>query len=135
MTWERKFLEAFSGMGELRGDEGRCSEGDAALAGSGAETAVSEEEWLPLVSDALATANHGKAVGPDALPAELLKAGGFWLLPHLARLASRAVVAGVPQGWRGGRMALVPKKAMLPFTLQSSRGVLCAKWQAKSWAS
>ena len=77
--WERKFLEAFSGMGELRdvaerGDEGRCREGVAALADSGAETAVSEVEWLPLISDALATAKHGKAAGPDALPAELLKA-------------------------------------------------------------
>ena len=44
---ERKFLKAFSGMGELRhvmerGDEGRCSGGDAALAGPGAETALSE---------------------------------------------------------------------------------------------
>ena len=32
-------------------------------------------EWLPLISDALATAKHGKAVGPDTFPAELLKAG------------------------------------------------------------
>ena len=38
-----------------------------------AEPVVSEAEWLPLISDALPTAKHGKAVGPDALPSKLLK--------------------------------------------------------------
>ena len=130
-TWERKFLEAFSGMGELRnavarGDDGQSEEGDVTSGGNDTEPVVSEAGWLPLVSDALATAKQGKAVGPDALPADLLKARGLSLLPHLARLAARAVAAGVPKSWRGGRMALVPKKAALPFTLQNSRRVLCA---------
>ena len=127
-----KFLEVFSGMGELRdvterGDEGRCSEGDAALADSGAEAAVSEEEWLPLISDALATATHGKVAGPDALPAELLKAGGIWLLPHLARWTPRAMMAGVPEGWRGRPNGSSLQESDASFhlaTLQNSRGLL-----------
>ena len=124
----------------LRNSETSRSEGtmasarrkDVALGWCEAEPVVSEAEWLPLISDALATAKHGKAVGPDALPAEHLKAGGTWLLPYPARLAALATTAGVPKGWRGGRMALVPKKAMLPFSLQNSRRVPCA-WRARSW--
>ena len=105
VMWEREFLEAFSGMGELRddaerGDEGRCEGGVASLAWCEAEPVVSEVEWLPLISNALATNKHGKAVVPDALPAELLEAGGTRLLPHLARLAARAMMAGVSKGWR-----------------------------------
>ena len=131
--WERKFLGAFSGIGELRdvterGDEGRCSEGDATLAGSGAETAVSEEEWLPLISDALATAKRGQAAGPDALPAELLKAGGMWLL---------RICLAWPLGlrWQGsGGVARrpdspSPQESDAPFALQNCRGT----WQARLW--
>ena len=78
----------------------------------------------------LATAKNGKAAGPGALPAELLKAGGKRLLPHLARLAAGAMMAGSLEvaGRPNGR---VPKKAMLPFTLQNSRGSLCANVAGK----
>ena len=58
------------------------------------------QRWSGSRSDALSTAKHGNAVGPDALPAEVLKAGGTCLLPHLPRLAAPAMMAGVPKGWR-----------------------------------
>ena len=45
---------------------------------------------------------QGKAVGPDAVRAEFLTAGGISLLPHLAKLAARAMAVGVPKSWRGG---------------------------------
>ena len=65
-------METLSGMGKLRdvakrGDDDQCEEGDAALDWCDAEPKVSEAEWPPLISDALATAKHGKAVGPVAL--------------------------------------------------------------------
>ena len=94
--WERKFLEAFSEMGELRDVVARLDESQdervAALVENEATSVVSEMEWLVLLSEALATTKQGKAVGPDALPAEFLRAGGVSLLPHLARLAPRAMV-------------------------------------------
>ena len=73
----------------------------------------------------------GKGCWPDALPEEFLRAGGVSLLPHLARLAARAMAVWVPKSWRGGRMAPIPKKAMLPFTLQNTRGVMCANVAGK----
>ena len=133
--WERKFVEAFPGMGELRDvtmqlDEGQDESATAPFR-SDVKSVVPEEEWLSLLSGALATTKQGKAVGPDALPAEFRRAGGISLLPHLSRLAARAMTAGVPKSWRGGRMAPVPKKAMLPFTLQNSRGAMCANVAGK----
>ena len=41
------------------------------------------------------------------------------------------MAVGVPKSWRGGRMAPIPKKAMLPFTLQNSRGIMCANVAGK----
>ena len=73
---------------------------------------------------------EGRCPRMPSLPS-FTKAGGIWLLPHLARLAARTMTAGVPKGWRRGRMAPVPKKAMLPFNLQSGRGVLCANVAGK----
>ena len=49
-----------------RGNEGRCEERAASLAWCEAKPLVSDVVWLPLVSDALATAKHGKAVGSHA---------------------------------------------------------------------
>ena len=120
------YLDARGGVGELRDvaeprTDGEDEEDDARFRQSDVEAAISEAgsgfHWF---LDALATAMSRKAVGPGALPAVFLKAGRFWLLPHLARLAARVVASGVPKAWRGGRMALVPKKAMPPFTLQKS---------------
>ena len=100
-----KFLEAFSGMGELRDvtmqlDEGQDERATAPFR-SEVKSVVPEVEWLSLLSDALATTKQGKAVGPDALPAEFLRAGGI-SLPHLSRLAARAMAVGGPEelAWR-----------------------------------
>ena len=93
------------------GGEGGCISGkvrlvgrlkDVRCGGGEAEAAISEAEWFPLVSDALATA-RGVRVAP----------------------------ACVPRARRGGRMAPVPKKAMVPFTLQNNRGVFCANVAGK----
>ena len=133
--WERKFLEAFSEMGELRDvtmqlDEDQDERATAPFR-SEVKSVVPEVEWLSLLSGALATTKQGKAVGPDALPAEFLRAGGISLLTHLSGLAARAMAVGVPKSWRGGRMAPIPKKAMLPFTLQNSRGIMCVNVAGK----
>ena len=62
--WERKFLEALSGMGEVRDvamqlDEGQ-DERAAAPFRSKVKSVVSEVEWLSLLSDSLATTKPGK---------------------------------------------------------------------------
>ena len=91
--WERKFLQAFSGMGDLRDFVARLHESQdervAATVENQAVSVVSEVEWLTLLSDALATTRQKKAVGPDAPPTVFLRAGGISLLPHLARLAAQ----------------------------------------------
>ena len=66
--WERKFLEAFSGMGELRDvtiqlDEGPNERATAPFR-SEVKSVVSEVEWLSLLSDALATTKQGKGCWP-----------------------------------------------------------------------
>ena len=116
--WERKFLEGFSGLGELRDVVARRDESQdervAAPIENEAKSVISEVDWLSLLSDALATTKQGKAVGPDALPGEFLRAGGM-LLPHLAGLAARAMTVGVPKSWLGGRMAPHPEEGDAPL--------------------
>ena len=134
--WERKFLEAFSGMGELRDVVAQLDEGQderAAASFKTEETSCGLGSGVALASFRmrLRPRSRERLSVPDALPAEFLRAGGISLLPHLARLAARAMTVGVPKSWRGGRMAPIPKKAMLSFTLQNSRGIVCANVAGK----
>ena len=123
IVWERKFLEAFSGMAASSGmlwrswTKARTREPLRLLKARRNQWSREGGVVLSLLSDALATTKQEKAVGPDALPAEFLRAGGISLLPHLARLAARAMAVGVPKNWRGGRMAPYPEEGDAPLYL------------------
>ena len=137
--WERKILEAFPGFGGLgkvaepRADSEEEEEDGARRRRSEVEAPISEAEWLPMVLDSLATPKSGKAVDPDALPADFLNKHRFWFV--LPSSSSGSACHGVRRSEslaeRADGMALVPKKAMLPSTLQDTRGVLCANVAGK----
>ena len=107
-----------------------CEVRVASLAWCEAEPVVPEVEWLPLISDALATTKHGKAVGPDALSAELLKTGEIWLLQYLTGLAAR--VKALRRHGVGGEVGWLrsPRIGMLSFALQGSVQ-LVGLWQRR----
>ena len=125
--WERKFLEAVSGMGELsdvveRGDGCQCEEGEAAPGGSEAEAAVSETEWLPLIWNALATAKQGK-LGKRTIAASAPgSAGGE---SHGSRRP------GELAGWTNGPSTQESDVSPLPC---KTAVACCARtWRARSW--
>ena len=80
----------------------------------------------------LAKMKGGKAVGPDQVPAELLQAGGEFLVQRIADVLERVLETGVlPVMWRGGRLARLYKGKGEPYLLDSFRGLLVANHVAK----
>ncbi len=73
----------------------------------------------------------GRAIGPDAVPVEFIKASGLHYLRLVAQLCKSVVAKGVPFLWRGGMMAAVPRKVHEPLSLANARGVLCSSTVGK----
>ena len=80
---------------------------------------------LDEVLDVLRCVAHGKALGPDATPIELIVAGG---LPA-ARLVHALISAcwlqrSAPLSWKGGRLFHIPKPGGNQFKCSGQRGVM-----------
>ncbi len=67
----------------------------------------------------------GSAPGLDMLPPGLFKFGGLRCATMLGNIVSASFAKGVPQAWRGGRMAPVPKNAKVRGGFETHGGVLC----------
>jgi hypothetical protein len=108
---------------------------------SAEETAVPAPPPLPITSfvptvedigAAIAKLGSGKAAGPDAIPAEVLKAGGW-----TAACALHVVIDQVvreqrwPYKWKGGRMATLWKRKGSPQVCSDHRGLLIADHAGK----
>ena len=90
------------------------------------DSQASEFEWVCSLVDALASCKLGRAVGPDAVPVEFMRASGMFFVKLVAQMCKAAAATGIPFTWRGGMMAAVPRKVQKPLTLANARGVLCS---------
>eukprot|EP00974_Lingulodinium_polyedra_P098526 9549768-Lingulodinium_polyedra.AAC.1 len=63
-------------------------------------------------------------VADDGVPVEFVRAAGLPYLRQLARLAAKGLATRMPMAWRTGIMVPVPRKAKMPISFVSSRGVL-----------
>ena len=70
--------------------------------------------------DALAACKLGRAVGPDAVPVEFIRAAGIFYMRLVAQVCKAAAATGVPFTWRGGMMAAVPRKVQMPLSLSNA---------------
>ena len=95
------------------------------------DTQVSEFDWACSLVDALAACKPGRAVGPDAVPVEFIRASGIFYMKLVAQVCKAASATGVPFTWRGGMMAAVPRKVQKPLNLGNARGVLCSSTVGK----
>jgi hypothetical protein len=91
----------------------------------------SHAELASKLGDAVLACKHGKAVGNDQIPIELLKSGGRWVNSHLANLMLLSARDGLPLAFRGDRMAPVPRKPGRPLSISNGRGVSCGSAVAK----
>ena len=91
---------------------------------------------LPLLAEriwsAIVRAKGGRATGPSEVPRNFLKAAGKPMAMAIAQVAAAGLRDGLPLGWRGGRMAAVPRRPGKPITFANSRGVLCSEDAAKA---
>ena len=58
--------------------------------------------WVCALLDALAACKLGRAVGPDAVPVEFIRAAGIFYLRLVAEVCKAAAATGVPFWWREG---------------------------------
>ena len=97
----------------------------AAIASSDEASQASAWPQLELVGAAVARLADGKAVGPDGIPAELLKAGGSPLLRRLHTVIRAAVRdVDIPHPWKGGRLATAWKSKGAADLCDNHRGLL-----------
>ena len=82
----------------------------------------------------LSKPKSGRAFGPDAIPSELIAAGGQGYRWALGVLCAKVSKEGAPMLWKGGDMAAVPRKPG-PLTPSNTRGVLCSSCPGKMYAS
>ena len=75
----------------------------------------------------LSKPKSGRAFGPDAIPSELIAAGGPGYRRALGALCALML-------WKGGDMAAVPRTSG-PLTPSNTRGVLCSSCPGKMYAS
>ena len=120
--WERKFLEAFSGMGELRdvterGDEGRCREGDRRACRFRCRNSSLRGGVAPAHFGCPCDCQAWEGAGPDALPAELLKAGRFLAAPAFGSLGRSVYDGRRPGGVAGRPNGPGPQESDAPFHL------------------
>jgi hypothetical protein len=116
--WEEHFVELFAG----------ASLPQPALAATEPMNVVPIQRFRPSLTDvasAIARTGTGKAVGPDEVPAELLKAGGCAIAVCVHPLIDRIVVSQRwPWRWKGGRVATLWKKKGDYQVCDNSRGLL-----------
>jgi len=75
-----------------------------------------------------------KGLGPDTIPAELLKAGGFPMSLALSGLTSRIVASEQwPINWKGGRLVELFKGKGSPSDCDASRGLLISDHMSKAF--
>jgi len=94
--------------------------------------AFSVEEWTLKLVDVILGSKGGKAVGPDQIPGELLRAAGLGAARHLAQILLASLRDGLPLAFRGARMAPVKRKPGPPMSYSNSRGVACSNASAKA---
>jgi hypothetical protein len=116
--WEEHFVELFAGS----------SLPLPSLATTEPTAPVPLRRFRPspsAVASAIARTGSGKAVGPDEVPAELLKAGGCALAIQVHSLIDRVVTSQRwPWRWKGGRVATLWKKKGDYQICDNSRGLL-----------
>ena len=96
---------------------------------------LSREQWADELWRLASRLRGGSAAGLDGLPPELYRhAGAGGLFYVLGRLAELAFSQGVPEQWRGGRMAPVPKVPAAGPSLDNARGVLLSAVSGKLFA-
>ncbi len=98
------------------------------------QSQLSKEQWADTLHSAAGELKGGSVGGPDQLPPELYRAGGWPCAQALVGVADTAFVHGVPDAWRGGRVAAVPKQAKQGLSLQNSRGTLRSDVYGKLYA-
>ena len=92
-----------------------------------------ELEWEDVLHT-LAKPKSGRACGPDAIPSELIAAGGQGYCRALGALCAKMSGEGAPILWKGGDMAAVVRKPG-PLTPSNVRGVLYSSCPGKMYAS
>ena len=116
--WEEHFVELFAGS----------SLPLPSFAATEPVSSVPLQRFRPSpsgVASAIARVGSGKAVGPDEVPAELLKAGGDALAIRVHALIDRVVTSQRwPWRWKGGRIATLWKKKGDYQVCDNSRGLL-----------
>ena len=91
-----------------------------------------EREWEDALH-ALSKPKSGRAFGPDAIPSELIAAGGQGYRRALGVLCAKVSKEGAPMLWKGGDMAAFPRKPG-PLTPSNTRGVVCSNCPGKMYA-
>ncbi len=81
------------------------------------DVGLPEFEWVCALLDALVACKLGRAVGPDAVPVEFIRAAGILYMRLVAQICKAASATGVSLLWWGGMMAAVPRKPQKPLTL------------------
>ncbi len=75
------------------------------------------------------------AAGLDGIPPEVYRHTGLGLFQLLGRIVHQAFESGVPDAWRGGRMAPVPKgTGTVLSSFASARGIFCSAVSCKLFA-
>ena len=97
------------------------------------DTPDTEREWEDDFH-VLSKPKSGRAFGPDAIPSELIAAGGQGYRRALGVLCAKVSKEGAPVLWKGGDMAAVPRKPG-PLTPSNTRGVLCSSCPGKMYVS
>ena len=118
--WEEHFVELFAGS----------SLPMPSLTATEPASVMPVRQFRPSpssVASAIARMGTGKAVGPDEVPAELLKAGGDALAVRVHALIDRVVTSQRwPWRWKGGRIATLWKKKGDYQVCDDNRGLLIA---------
>ena len=100
---------------------------------------VTEHGFSPTLQQVIGAVRHlpnGKAVGPDGLPAEVIKAGGDVFGIKLFDVVTRIVDSEVfPVQWKGGRIADLFKGKGSATVCDDSRGLLIGDHCGKAFVS
>ena len=96
--WQEHFCDVFAG--ELVSDHQAMRTEPQYLSDAGSFDASPNR-----IEKSIACMKSGKGLGPDGIPCELLKAGGFGMALQLSRLSVRVVDDETwPTAWKGGRL-------------------------------
>ena len=124
--WEQHFAELFGG--QVTKDFSACSKSSCSAVQPYVHIGLRETD------SSITCLGNDRAVGPDEIGADLLKAGGFAVVHNVNVFHNRAIKEErAPIAWKGGRIVDLWKRKKDATECSSSRGLLISDHLAKTY--